>query len=245
MARKRIAELLQEEVQKPTAQADENVIEVKAEPVVEVGSTILQPIDEKPKKIAGDDLETTVEELTSALKITKQKESSLNQEKLDLESKVLILQANLEEAEKIQESLRQKNKDLETTVKKLTDILDKTQQSEEHLREQNDTLIHELTDQKTLVERISKELFDAKKAAFNLAETNTALTQELNAVKLEKEQQQEIELAKQKEHEKEKDKYKPVPYRKSYRTPTPIAKLPPRPTASNSDENSSQMWLLD
>jgi chromosome segregation ATPase len=80
--------------------------------------------------------------------------------------------------------------DLDTTVMELKAKLEEATKRENSLQEQITTLQADLFDQKTHVEKLEQanlkvELEDAKKTALKLAEANSKLTAEVNALKKE------------------------------------------------------------
>jgi hypothetical protein len=84
--------------------------------------------------------------------------------------------------------------DLEAMVKELQESLEQSRHREKKLQQQNSDLHSALSqeksllsEQKVLVERLTKELYDAKKAALQLAEANSQLIEESNVIKKEKE----------------------------------------------------------
>ncbi len=270
MARKRIAELVKEEVTKVTPNPGETVIDVKAEKIQETEKLASEPTTEKiAEKITDttlvDGLEATVKYLKASLEQAQENETTQKQKNLGLEENIqelsaeiekvqqqnLDLEANLSESKEIQQNLREKAQDLDKTVKKLTNLLSKTQESEETLQQRNSDLQSELTEQKALVERLSRELNDAKKAALSLAETNTQIMEEINSIKQEKTQQEKSQSDKSQQEKPKQEKYNPLAYRKSHRSiekryQAPIVPSQPvQQSSSDEDTSQSQMWLLD
>ncbi len=105
---------------------------------------------------------------------------------------------------------------------------------------------------------MTKELDEAKKAAIHLAESNSQLIEEINSLKQENEsfteanaklvEQSKLEQSKQSSALKQQKPIYPVKqsyhqdnYRKSYRTSERLATTQP----DESEDTSSQMWLLD
>ncbi len=126
-------------------------------------------------------------------------------------------------------------KDLKTTIKESKDALEEIHQHEEELQQQIIDLQTDLLEQKTLSERLTKELYDAKKDALNLAEENTKLSEEIKSLKALQTQENKQEKAIVKSIQQQ--------YKKSHRyqeSPTP--RKPPLPVDNSSQ---SQMWLLD
>ncbi|MDZ8050505.1 MAG: hypothetical protein RMX68_011030 [Aulosira sp. ZfuVER01] len=144
--------------------------------------------------------------------------------------------------------------DLEVTIKELKETLEQSHQKEATLQKQVVDLQSAVSEQKALAKRLTKELDEAKKAALHLAESNSKLIEEINSLKQEKEKFAEAnaKLVEQVEQSSalkpQQETYKPVKqtyhqdnYRKSYRTSEKLATTQP----DESEDTSSQMWLLD
>jgi chromosome segregation ATPase len=141
--------------------------------------------------------------------------------------------------------------DLEATIQELKESLEQSQHKETTLQKQVVDLQSSVSEQKTLAKRLTKELDEAKKAALHLAESNSKLIEEINSLKQEKENITESNSKLTEEITsltKPKETYKPVKhsyhqdnYRKSYRTSEHLATTQP----DESEDTSSQMWLLD
>ncbi|WP_066381647.1 hypothetical protein [Anabaena sp. CA = ATCC 33047] len=123
--------------------------------------------------------------------------------------------------------------DLEATIKQLQASLETSQQNEMSLKQKKLELESALAQQKAAVERITKELYEAKQTALQLAEANSQLIEENQSLK----QKPPTPTPKQ----PEQPTYKPVTYRKSHLTPE---KLPVQPTESQ-DNFSANTWLYD
>ncbi len=157
--------------------------------------------------------------------------------------------------------------DLEATVKELTETLEKNHKKEAELQQQIIDLQSNLSEQKTLAERLTKELYEAKKTALQLAEANSKLIEEKSAAKpAEKAKSQLIEeksAAKPAEKAKSQlieqtsairpvKEYNPLNYKKSHRSSEKLAQYQPdnqhqpdnQPNES-ADDSNNQMWLLD
>ena len=102
--------------------------------------------------------------------------------------------------------------------------MEQLHQHEASLDQQIVDLQSALSEQKELVERLKKELYEAKQAAVYLAETNSKLTEEIHTSKKETKKTQQI-----------------VTYRKSYQEPEYLPQTQP----GESEDTSAQMWLLD
>lgn len=217
MVKKRVSvsDLLQEEAQKFTPSEGESAIEVTAEAVSEQNEPVAE---ESP----------TPEQSATAKRTTPTKA------------------------------------DLEVTINELKESLEQSQKKEATLEKQVVDLQAAVAEQKALAKRMTKELDEAKKAAIHLAESNSLLIEEINLLKQEKEsfteanaklveqskvEQSKLEQSKQSSALKQqKPIYQPVKpgyhqdnYRKSYRTSERLATTQP----DESEDTSSQMWLLD
>jgi hypothetical protein len=171
MVKRRVADVLQEEVQKFTPNEGESAIEVSAEAIVEHA--------ESSEELSTDTPEQTPARRTSPTKA-------------DLEAMLKELQETLEQSRQKEKKLQQKNSDLQSALSEEQSLL---------------------SEQKALVERLTKELYDAKKAALQLAEANSQLIEENNLIKKEKEKEKESIVVKQ-----EKEFIPASSYRKSYQS---------------------------
>jgi chromosome segregation ATPase len=138
--------------------------------------------------------------------------------------------------------------DLEVTIKELQTSLAASQAHEKTLEQQIVELQSALAEQQTSVERLTKELYDTKKTALQLAEANSQLIEESQTLKQEQEAlkeatkaaKQEAQVAIQKQPEPKS--YKPVlSYRKSHRTPEQM----PVQQSEAQDDFSANTWLYD
>lgn len=102
--------------------------------------------------------------------------------------------------------------------------MEQSHQNEASLNQQIVDLQSALSEQKELVERLKKELYEAKQAAVYLAETNSKLTEEISTLRQETKKTQQI-----------------VTYRKTYQEPEYLPQTQP----GESEDASAQMWLLD
>jgi hypothetical protein len=233
MTRKRLSDLIQEETQKPSPTPGDSVIDVAATTVTSTALETQEAMEENQEK-AGIDAKKETPTLENKVSETTQK--AVNSE---LELKVKDLEAKLVQAQKHQESVQDLQKNLE-----------KHQEEEASQKQQIIDLQGSLFEQKTLAERLGKELYEAKKAALHLAEANSKLMEEVNTMKQLKgqeqkrqiEQEQEKQIEKEKEKEKEKESQKLVTYKKSS-----LKGMERMPIARNEEsaDSSSPMWLLD
>jgi hypothetical protein len=140
--------------------------------------------------------------------------------------------------------------DLEITVKELQETLQEADQKQKTLQQKIVDLQSTLFEQKTLAERLIKELDETKKTALHLAEANSQLIEENNLLKKEKEnnllkQEKENDILKQEKQNhslvKAKEIYNPINYKKSHRSSEKLAQNQPDEYAND----SAPMWLLD
>ncbi|WP_052754541.1 hypothetical protein [Calothrix sp. 336/3] len=238
------------------------VIDVTATPVSEKSElTTLNPDTENIIKKLQAELETSRQETTDLhqkisqlesvaqdLAATQQRESNLQQQITELTTTI----TTLEKAQKHQAQLQEKVTELTATIttlekaqkhqaklqEKVTELtatittLEKSQKHQANLQEKITTLELTLAEEQNMTERLKKELYDAKKDALQLAESNSQLTAELTNLKQGKTSsivRKEAEIAKS------------LSYRKSHRAPERVPLTPP----TEREDNSSQMWLLD
>ncbi|MBF2063496.1 MAG: hypothetical protein IGS39_03550 [Calothrix sp. C42_A2020_038] len=225
MAKRRLADLVQEEANKNTTSAQDSapsVIDVTATPVEDSldkkDSAEAEPENDSKQEqtsskhthLTKADLEVTVQELNELLAQVRHNEANLNQE-----------------VEKLQFALSQQQAKLEY--------------SEQELQEAKKAL----SQQQTKLERSDQELQEAKKAAVQLAQANSELTEEINSLKQANAQLQEKQTIQQKPiKEKPALTKAPVSYKKSYGV---VGKLQVQPAAeqTHSSDTSAPMWLLD
>jgi predicted RNase H-like nuclease (RuvC/YqgF family) len=195
-ARKRLADLLQEEAEKFTPSEGETAIEVTAEEITEEKAS--------PTEESAQQLESTAARRS-------------NPTKADLEATLKELTTNLEKSQQKQAAQEQKIVDLQAT----------------------------LSEQKASIERLTKELNETKQTALHLAEENSKLIEENNALKQSaKTNSQPVEKAPIKETSAirpVKESYNPLTYRKSHRS---SEKLAERQTETN-DDFAQNTWLYD
>jgi len=194
MVKKRLSDLLQEEVEKYTPDAAAEVIEVNAQAI-------------------NDSDSFSEEELASPTPPATTTRRS-HPTKAELEVTLQQLQAKLEQVKETEKNLQEKIADLQA-----------------HLAEQE-----------ALVERLKKELYDAKKAALQLAEENSKLIAEKNTTKNTTKQETE---KKPPENSPTPTVYKPVPYKKNYRHLERQAQPQPTPKPESPDDFAANTWLYD
>jgi hypothetical protein len=129
MARKRLADLLQEEAQKPALTPEESTIEVTAT------SADDNALEVETNGVLGEVQETIVD-LKATLKEAQKKEAAL-QEKND------ELEATVKEAQKKEAALQERNLDLESNLERLTKELHQAKQDAIHLAQTNTQLMEE------------------------------------------------------------------------------------------------------
>lgn len=241
MTTKPLSDLLQEE-DKTTA-AGESTIDVSASEVKEEDYTAF----------SSTELQATVKELQENLEKSQKNEETLRQQAEEFQSTIAEkekvsqqLQKELEEAKKVG--------DLQYSVEEVKKELEIARQNEKNLHKQIEELQSVLSDKEALVEKLTTELYAAKKDALQLAEANTKLTEEINAAQ--KSATKQPANYRQPSVKRPAAK-KPVPnqsaitqpkkdysatfaYRKHYSRPTePLRdKQPP-------ESDNSSMWLLD
>ncbi|BAZ17890.1 hypothetical protein NIES4071_97710 [Calothrix sp. NIES-4071] len=229
MARKRLADLVQEEAKKNTTSDQDtttaSVIDVTATPVEDswddVESDTESKFEEKTKDIS-------IQETTS------DSSESTHLSKADLE-------VTIQELNELIAQVHQNEANLQREVEELQSALSE----EKALSERAEKA---LAEQKALSDRSNKELKEAKKTALQLAEANSQLTVEIEELK-----QTIAQLEQQKQPQQQQKQVKdkpaaitkaPIQYRKSYGT---LERLQVQPSVeqSHSSDTSSPMWLLD
>jgi DNA repair exonuclease SbcCD ATPase subunit len=219
MAKRRLADLVQEEAKKETKAS---VIDVTATPVV--NSSENNEVDTEATSESETQKEAKQEPLTTSL----------------------------------EEGTHLSKADLEQTIRELNELITQVHQSEANLQKQVELLQAALSEQKDLAEYSQKalaeqkqkadrsevELKEAKRAALQLAEANSQLTQELEELKQYKAQVEELQSQQQQKQKPPAITKAPVHYKKSYGT---FDRLPVKPSVeqSHSGDTSSPMWLLD
>ncbi|MEH1908926.1 MAG: hypothetical protein V7L05_01755 [Nostoc sp.] len=144
--------------------------------------------------------------------------------------------------------------DLETTIKELTINLEKSHKNEASLGQEIADLQSKLSRQKTLaseqkllVEQVAKELEETKKTALQLAEANSQLIEEINALKQTAEDKSKLAVAVKETSaiKPVKEHYNPLNYKKSHRSSETLAQSQPQNQPNEYPESSNEMWLLD
>ncbi|MCC5668114.1 hypothetical protein LC653_30640 [Nostoc sp. CHAB 5784] len=144
--------------------------------------------------------------------------------------------------------------DLEATVKELTANLEKSHKNEVSLGQEIADLQSKLSKQKTLaseqkslVEQVTKELDETKKTALQLAEANSKLIEEINALKQTAEDNSKLAVAVKETSaiKPVKEHYNPLNYKKSHRSSEKLAQNQPQNQPNEYPESSNEMWLLD
>lgn len=209
MTKKRLTDLLQEETQKFTPSPDESAIEVTAEKVMETDVLLSE--------------EATV---TTSVNSTKSKTPTT----ADLEATIKDLQTTLEKYE---------NQDDEANIKNLQATLEQHENQQLALQQEISDLKTALSEQKTLAERLAKELYETKKTALQLAESNSQLIAEMKDIK--NKPVPEIIKETTQPPAPEKSKSMTINPKKFYR-PSPRVIIKPSPT---NDEFKDKTWLFD
>lgn len=185
MAKKRLADLLRQEAQKfsesdvappPEATADEN-LDPDAETIQEIPNPMATNPHTRRATQTKADLEATIKELRAALEQAHQKETTLQEEITQLQS---ASQADGEAA------IRELKAALEDAHQKEADLHERVTELQTSLHAQK-TFVEKLQEQLQRTSQMKTELENAKKAALQLAQTNTQLMQELEALRKEKE----------------------------------------------------------
>lgn len=127
--------------------------------------------------------------------------------------------------------------DLEVIIKELTANLEKAQKKEVYLKEQISELKTDLSVQKALGEKLTNELYETKKTALQLAESNSKLITEINELKKVNEAVKETF----REPVKETSRSLSINPKKSHRSPE---RLQEKPNQSN-DNFADNTWLYD
>jgi chromosome segregation ATPase len=242
MVKRRLADLVQEEVTKSPSTIDVTATPVTTSTTDEESSAVL-PIESKSTEDAEDKISS---------KLTPTKPDS---------------EAAIQELNELLAQSRQNEANLQKEVNKLESALDEHRSKAESLSKEVNKLESALDEHRSKAESSSKELKEAKKevqsaknAAVQLAESNSQLTDEISSLKnalaqfeqekeKEKEKEQQIEQQQQKQAlaKAPKETSKPVPdYRKSHHALShrPVDRSPVKPI-EESKSNSSPMWLLD
>ncbi|MEH2251825.1 hypothetical protein [Nostoc sp.] len=124
--------------------------------------------------------------------------------------------------------------DLEATVKELTIDLDKSHKKEVSIGQEIADLQSKLSKQKTfvseqqtLIQQLTKELDETKKAALQLAQANSLLIEEINAFKQTAEDNSKLVVKETSAIKPVKEQYNPYNYKKSHRPSERLAQNQP------------------
>jgi translation initiation factor 2B subunit (eIF-2B alpha/beta/delta family) len=133
--------------------------------------------------------------------------------------------------------------DLEATIQNLQESLEKYQNQEISVQQEIAELKTALSEQKSLSEKLGKELYETKKTALKLAESNSKLIEEMEVLKNQAIKEPVKEPIKEtiKEPVKETSKSLAVNPQKYYKTPTIITTKP----GQTKDDFTDKTWLLD
>jgi chromosome segregation ATPase len=239
MVRKRIADMLQEEAQK--------FIPTEGEPVIEVTATPINSPENNGKESDDASVDTSAEKelLTDTTQESSVKGTSRT--KAELEATVKELKNNLAQLEESQVSLEKENNSLQKENNSLQKENNSLQKENNSLQKQNTDLQASFSEQKNLAEKLKKELNDTKKDALQLAEANSKLVEEMNALKQEEQEKQQKQQKQETEHREITHQPSSLNYKKSHRTVERLATTQPHPQEEKEfgADTSSQMWLLD
>lgn len=271
MARKRLSDLLQEETKKVTQIEDAAAIDVKATPVdasaveeeKKVNTSVSSSKSTNSKNSHSKntkntntnqaDLEATIKELKATLEQAHENEATFEHKINDLES-ALSQQEGLASELKQELQATKKSADLEVTVQELQQKLEQAQHNEQLLEQRVNDLRTAIAAKDELMDRLKKDLQQAKQDAVKLAEINSALKEQLNPPKQSKTYQQPKPQPTQQTQKSAIQPSRPADlrpqhYRKSHlvRDTRPVTRSPKPsgPSSEDSSDNSSQMWLLD
>ncbi|MEH2126936.1 hypothetical protein [Nostoc sp.] len=182
-------------------------------------------IEVTAEKIVEEQAESDEESLGQPLELTSTKRSPT---KADLEATVKELTNNLETSHKKEASLGQEITDLQSKLSKQKTFV---------------------SEQKSLLEQLAKELDETKKTALQLAEANSLLIEEINSFKKEAEQKAEekskLVVKETSAIKPVKDHYNPLNYKKSHRSSETLAQAQPQNQPNEYPDSSNEMWLLD
>ncbi|MBW4594242.1 MAG: hypothetical protein KME46_15315 [Brasilonema angustatum HA4187-MV1] len=245
MTKKRLSDLLQEEAQKFSPSEGETTIDVAAvsddnsstssdsDTGNEVASAQLKEETQAAETTTSKrttptkaELEATVKELKEALEKAQKKEASLvKQLKNTLEK---TQQKETSVVNELKETMDKAQKKEASVVKELKETIEKAQQKEASLQQQITDLELDVSKHKILAASLKTELDDAKKAAIQLAEANSQLTETINTLQ-----------------QKKQNALAPKTYKKSYPLAQRLPEGRPITKDNDSDDKSSPMWLLD
>jgi chromosome segregation ATPase len=131
--------------------------------------------------------------------------------------------------------------DLELKIQELQENIEQYQIQETDLKQEISAIKTELSEQKTLAERLAKELYETKKTALQLAESNSKLIDEMKELKDQPAPQPEPKQETKKQPVKEGSKSLVYNPHKSYR-PAPRVVMKEN---NNNDDFKDKTWLFD
>ena len=239
MPKKRLSNLIQEEAktQKLTPnQADASAIDVEAKTVDNQSAETSTSTDTDSPSSSTIEVQATT---TPASASTSPNPKPMTLTKADLETTVIELKQDLEEANRTETELGEQVSKLRSDLsakESLTEKLDQELTAQKALTEK---LHQELTAQKALTEKLDRELAATKKDALQLAETNTKLTDEIEAMKPANIRQGAIKRVNTRQNSSIVHKSTQYPKR----TPRPVVST--NHSQEEGAKNSTQMWLLD
>jgi hypothetical protein len=129
---------------------------------------------------------------------------------------------------------------LEIQVAELKLSLQQSHEQEKNSHQQIVDLQSALYEKQVLIEKLTKELEEAKKAALNLAEVNSKLIAESQAKNEAKPQKPTVTQPEKASAIQVKEPYNPVGYRKSYRVPDRLVER-----QKPDDDFGANTWLYD
>ncbi|GAX37124.1 hypothetical protein [Nodularia sp. NIES-3585] len=132
------------------------------------------------------------------------------------------------------------NNNLESTVQELKQSLEQSQDKEKSLQKQIVDLQSVLYEKQVLIERLTKELHEAKQDALHLAEANSQLIEESKYPIPVKENKPAIPAKSNNSAIQVKEKYNPVGYKKSHQVPEYLLER-----QKEDDDFAANTWLYD
>ncbi|WP_414549120.1 hypothetical protein [Anabaena sp. CCY 0017] len=132
------------------------------------------------------------------------------------------------------------NNNLEITIQELKQNLEESQDKGKSLQKQIVDLQSVLYEKQVLIERLTKELHEAKQDALHLAEANSQLIEESKAPTPVKNNQPAIPEKESKSAIQVKAKYNPVGYKKSHQVPEYLLER-----QKEGDNFADNTWLYD
>ncbi|TVP64284.1 MAG: hypothetical protein EA343_05625 [Nodularia sp. (in: Bacteria)] len=132
------------------------------------------------------------------------------------------------------------NNNLEITVQELKQNLEESQDKQKSLQKQIVDLQSVLYEKQVLIERLTKELHEAKQDALHLAEANSKLIEESKSPIPVKENKPAIPEKSNNSAIQVKEKYNPVGYKKSHQVPEYLLER-----QKEDDDFAANTWLYD